>query len=84
MDLTIADDQNSLYKLADALLGISDLNLEELYQISRKKTTSFEFKIAVRLFESKKFVLRNEQSYNLAIIFTMWGEQRRLDYYNSH
>lgn len=78
LDLTVDDDQKSLYKLADALLDIPGLNLEELYNIARDKNTPLEFKIAVKLFESRKFLINNEQSYNLAIIFAMWGEQNRL------
>ena len=78
LDLADVDDQESLYLLTNALLKIPDLSLDELYQIARNKETPLEFKIAVKLFESKKFLLENKQPVKIGVLFAMWGEQNRL------
>ena len=78
LDLADVNGQESLYLLANTLLNMPDLSLDKLYQIVRNKETPLEFKIAVKLFESKKFLLENQQPVKLGVLFAMWGEQNRL------
>jgi len=78
--IDLADDnhQESLYLLTNALLKIPDLPPDELYQMAHNKETPLEFKIAVKLYESKKFLRENKQPVKAGILFAMWGEQNRL------
>ncbi len=78
LDLADVNDQESLYLLTNDLLKIPDLSLDELYQIARNEETPLEFKIAVKLFESKKFLIENKQPVKTGVLFAMWGEQNRL------
>jgi len=78
LDLADVNGQESLYLLANTLLNMPGLSLDELYQIVRNEETPLEFKIAVKLFESKKFLLENQQPVKLGVLFAMWGEQNRL------
>ena len=78
LDLANVNDQESLYLLTNALLDIPDLSLDELCQIARNKETPLEFKIAAKLFESKKFLRENKQHVKVGVLFAMWGEQNRL------
>ncbi len=77
-DLTDVSDQKSLYSLTDTLLNIPSLSIDTLCQIARDKETPLEFKIAVKLFKSKKFLMENRQPVKLGVLFAMWGEQNRL------
>ncbi|MCP4271381.1 MAG: glycosyltransferase, partial [Gammaproteobacteria bacterium] len=77
-DLTDVSDQKSLYSLTDTLLDIPGLSIDTLCQIARDKETPLEFKIAVKLFKSKMFLMENKQPVKLGVLFAMWGEQNRL------
>ena len=78
LDLADVSDQESLYSLTNTLLNMPGLSLAELYPIARTKETPLEFKIAVKLFESKKFLMENKQPVKVGVLFAMWGEQNRL------
>ncbi len=78
LDLADVSDQESLYSLANTLLNMPSSSLSALYQIANNKETPLEFKIAVKLFESKKFLMANKQPVKLGVLFAMWGEQNRL------
>ena len=77
-DLTDVSDQRSLYLLTNTLLNIPGLSTDTLCQIARDKESPLEFKIAVKLFKSKKFLIENKQPVKLGVLFAMWGEQNRL------
>lgn len=78
LDLADVRGQESLYSLTNTLLNMPGLSLSDLYPIARTKETPLEFKIAVKLFESKKFLLENKQPVKVGVLFAMWGEQNRL------
>ncbi len=77
-DLTEPTDQESLYRLSNQLLGLTDISLDQLREIARSDETPLEFKIAAKLVESKKFLLKNKQVVKIGVVFAMWGEQHRL------
>jgi len=77
-DLTEPADRNSLYHLTELLLQVPGLSLNVLKHVARKTDTPLEFKIAVKLVESKKFLLGNKQPVKIGVVFAMWGEQHRL------
>ncbi len=77
-DLTEPEDQESLYKLSTELLQLSDLSLAELQKAANGEKTPLEFKMAAKLVESKRFLLKNKRTVKVGIVFAMWGEQHRL------
>ena len=77
-DLTEAVDQASLYALAEALLALPNVDLAQLKQMALESDAPLEFKIAVKLVESRQFMQSITAPLNIAVIFAMWGEQNRL------
>ncbi|MCI5207394.1 MAG: glycosyltransferase [Candidatus Electrothrix sp. ATG2] len=77
-DLTEPTDQKSLYELSNQLLELPEVSSEQLREAARRKETPLEFKIAAKLVESKRFLVRNDQPVRVGIVFAMWGEQHRL------
>ena len=77
-DLTEAADQASLYALAEALLAVPNIEIDQLKQVALAPDTPLEFKIAVKLVESRQFMQSITAPLNIAVIFAMWGEQNRL------
>jgi len=77
-DLTEPADRETLYGLTSQLLEMPDLSPDELEAIARTGNTPFEFKIAAKLVESKRFLLANERPVKIGVVFAMWGEQNRL------
>ncbi len=77
-DLTESSDQASLYALADRLLALPDLDMDDLKKVSLAQNPPLEFKIAAKLVASRQFMQTITQPIHLAVIFAMWGEQNRL------
>ncbi len=77
-DLTEAADQASLYDLAESLLNLPNLNVAELKQHALTPDVPLEFKIAVKLVESRQFMQSITEPIQIAVVFAMWGEQNRL------
>ncbi len=77
-DLTEPADQESLYTLSNQLLGLTDVSMDQLRETARSDKTPLEFKIAAKLVESKKFLLKNRKVIKIGVVFAMWGEQHRL------
>lgn len=78
-DLTEPADQASLYTLADNLLALPDLSVGEL----RKTAVStpqppLEFRLAVKLVQSRRAVEAIDKPLHIGVVFAMWGEQNRL------
>jgi len=78
IDLTASLDQERLLNLAEALLSLPELSLEELRETARFEGTPLEFKVAAKLAESRRFLERFPTNVKLGIVFGMWGEQNRL------
>jgi hypothetical protein len=77
-DLTEPADQESLYALTSALLEQPGLTLNELQEAARQLDAPLEFKLAVKLVNSRQYALRVQQPINIGVVFAMWGEQNRL------
>jgi glycosyltransferase involved in cell wall biosynthesis len=77
-DLTEVNDQDDLFQLTNALLASSNNSISELKEIARKPETPLEFKIAVNLVKSKRFLNSTDTKLKLGVVFAMWGEHNRL------
>ena len=77
-DLTEAEHQRSLYRLADSLLDMPDLSLSAVKKLALHADTPLEFKIAAKLVESKLLVQKIQRAVHIGIVFAMWGEHNRL------
>jgi hypothetical protein len=77
-DLTEEADQQSLYALTEALLALPDISQTEVIKEARKEGVPLEFRIAAKLFDSRRFLQANDQPVKVGVIFAMWGEQNRL------
>lgn len=77
-DLTEETDQQSLYALTEALLALPDYSETEVIKAARKQDAPLEFRIAAKLFDSRRFLQANDQPVKVGVIFAMWGEQNRL------
>ena len=77
-DLTLPEDQASLYQLTAQVAQLEGGDLATLKEIARKSDTPLEFKLAVKLVESRRYVETIKKPLKLAVVFAMWGEQNRL------
>lgn len=77
-DLTAAAHQESLFRLTEALLSSPGLSLAELDKVAKEEATPLEFKLAVKLVKSRKFIMANEKPAKIGVVIAMWGEQNRL------
>ncbi len=77
-DLTEPADQESLYALTSTLLEQPGLNLSALQEAARQLDAPLEFKLAVKLVNSRRYALSVEQPIDIGVVFAMWGEQNRL------
>ena len=76
--LTEPADHESLYALTSALLELDELPTEALKQATRKVDTPLEFKLAVKLVDSRRYALNVQKKLKIGVVFAMWGEQNRL------
>lgn len=67
-----------MYALAEALLEMSNLNSEDLHRVGRRSDTPLEFKIAVKLVDSRQYLLKTQTPLNIGVVYAMWGEHNRL------
>lgn len=77
INLSDPDDRNSLDQLVNALLA-ENPPAEQLQSYMSKQDTPIEFKIASKLYESRRKMLSLSQPLKIAIVFAMWGEHNRL------
>lgn len=77
-DLTQVEDEKRLYTLTQTLLDEATLSVEEVRDASARPETPLEFRVAAKLFESRRFALRNKKAITVGAVFAMWGEQNRL------
>ncbi len=75
-DLTEPRHQASLYKLADALLTLPPD--ESILSDHALATAPLEFRLAVKLVESRRALLNIQHPLTVGIVFAMWGEHNRL------
>lgn len=77
-DLTNPSHQKSLTQLTENLLLMPQISPESLIEAALKNDAPLEFKIAVKLALSRRFVQSQTRALKIAVIFAMWGEQNRL------
>lgn len=77
-DLREPKHQESLYALTEALLEMPHVTAEDLYRAGRRADTPLEFKLAAKLVDSRRYVLRLQTPLNIGVVYAMWGEQNRL------
>ncbi|PIE22300.1 MAG: glycosyltransferase [Planctomycetota bacterium] len=77
-DLTEEADRQSLADLTEAMLALPGALLSEVQQAAREESAPLEFRIAAKLAESRRAMLRIDQPLRVGVVFAMWGEQRRL------
>ena len=76
-DLADPADHARVRSLADGLLD-ADLPEHRLAGIGRDPATPFDLRLATMVARSRRAVLQSGWEGRLAIVFAMWGEQRRL------
>lgn len=76
-DLTEPADQERLLALAEAL-GEAGPSREDLRAAARDPAVPLELKLAAKLVESRRSLLRCARPLQVAVVFAMWGEQNRL------
>ncbi len=77
-DLTQVEDEQRLYKLTQSLLDDATLSVAQVRDAASRPATPLEFRVAAKLFESRRFVLNTKKAVGVGVVFAMWGEQNRL------
>lgn len=77
-DLTRSQDQASVLALTEQLLALPDISQVQLNDVARSGGTPVEFKIAVKLIQSRRYVSTIHEPVKIGVVFAMWGEHNRL------
>ena len=77
-DLTQVEDVRRLYDMTQLLLDETNLSVAQVREVAARPSTPLEFRVAAKLFESRRFVLNNKQAVAVGVVFAMWGEHNRL------
>lgn len=77
-DLTEASHQKKLLKLASTLYNFKDIPTDYYYSLTEDGVCPLEFRLAVRLVESKRYLVTVTKPLTVGVVFAMWGEQNRL------
>lgn len=78
-DLTDNEQQRTLLQLAERLDALDALSVGDLKQLAIEVQAPLEFRLAVKLVDSKRFVRTIEQPIKVGVVFAMWGEHNRLN-----
>jgi hypothetical protein len=54
------------------------LTSEELNSAGRRPETPLEFKLAVKLVDSRQYLFKTQTPLNIGVVYAMWGEHNRL------
>ena len=77
-DLTDPKAQLNLYRLTDKLLNLGRDEQDELIPLSGDKNIPLEFRMAIHLMKSKRYLNQVNSKAKIGIVFAMWGEHHRL------
>lgn len=77
-DLTEPLHQKSLLDLASKLYCLEDISTDYYKNIARESDCPLEFRLAIKLVESKRYLLTISKPMTVGIVFAMWGEHHRL------
>ncbi|MGF1736298.1 glycosyltransferase [Photobacterium satsumensis] len=78
-DLTEKQDQKRLLQLANTLYCLTDITTQHYQQLAFSDSCPLEFRLAVKLVESKRYVLKLKRPLLVGVVFAMWGEHNRLN-----
>ncbi|WEM43545.1 glycosyltransferase [Photobacterium sp. DA100] len=78
-DLTEKQHQQRLLRLANILYCLTDLTTDYYKQLASLDNCPLEFRLAVKLVESKRYVLKLNRPLLVGVVFAMWGEHHRLN-----
>lgn len=78
-DLTEATHQHKLLKLANTLYCLKDVTIGRYQEIAAQPNCPLEFKLAVKLVESRRYLLTVTKPVTVGVVFAMWGEHNRLN-----
>ncbi|OAN13805.1 glycosyltransferase [Photobacterium jeanii] len=78
-DLTEAAHQHKLLKLANTLYCLKDISIERYQEIAAQPNCPLEFRLAVKLVESRRYLLSVTKPLTVGVVFAMWGEHNRLN-----
>lgn len=71
-------DQAGLYELTSSLSTLPENELDKTFALAKQKNAPLEFKLVVKLMESRRYAKNVKKSLRIGIVFAMWGEQNRL------
>lgn len=77
-DLTDSRHQKRLLALANTLYCLTDVPTAYYHQLLLERDCPLEFRLAMKLVESKRYVLKLTRPISVGVVFAMWGEQNRL------
>jgi len=77
-DLTEPSHQRSLLNLANTLYCLKDSSTDYYQTLARESNCPLEFRLAIKLVESKRYLLTVTKSIVVGVVFAMWGEHHRL------
>lgn len=77
-DLTEPSHQKNLLNLANTLYCLKDVPTEYYQALARENDCPLEFRLAIKLVESKRYLLTVSQPMTVGVVFAMWGEHNRL------
>ncbi|MBY5944039.1 glycosyltransferase [Photobacterium rosenbergii] len=78
-DLTESQHQKRLLQLANTLYCLTDITTNYYQQLASSESCPLEFRLAVKLVESKRYVLKLKRPLLVGVVFAMWGEHNRLN-----
>ncbi|MGR5061387.1 glycosyltransferase [Photobacterium sp. DNB22_13_2] len=78
-DLTEKQHQKRLLQLANTLYCLTDITTHYYQQLASSDNCPLEFRLAVKLVESKRYVLKLKRPLMVGVVFAMWGEHNRLN-----
>jgi len=77
-DLTESSHQNNLLNLANTLYCLKDISTDYYQTLARESDCPLEFRLAIKLVESKRYLLTVSKPIVVGVVFAMWGEHHRL------
>jgi len=77
-DLTAPSHQKNLLSLANTLYCLKDISTDYYQTLARENDCPLEFRLAIKLVESKRYLLTVSKPMTVGIVFAMWGEHNRL------
>ncbi|PSW18151.1 glycosyltransferase [Photobacterium sanctipauli] len=78
-DLTDSSHQKRLLALANTLYCLKDISNSYYQELLAKQQCPLEFRLAVKLVESRRYILKLTKPVTVGVVFAMWGEHNRLN-----